>query len=79
MFKCENCGEIFEECDTHYEYHPYGDGYASEEWSCCPYCRDTDIVEVYECEGCGEYFASLTDDLCDECYEEGEQEDGEAL
>ena len=73
MFKCENCGEIFEECDTHYEYHPYGDGYASEEWSCCPYCRDTDIVEVYECEGCGEYFASLTDDLCDECYKEEDE------
>jgi hypothetical protein len=76
MYICENCGEVFEECDTHYEAHPYGDGYAHEAWSCCPYCRDTDVVEAHQCEACEEYFASLTDGiLCEKCYKESEEKE----
>jgi hypothetical protein len=75
MYICENCGEVFEEFGTYYEHHPYGNGYATEEWSCCPYCKDTDIVEAHECECCGEHFATLTDGLCYECYHE-EEDDG---
>ena len=73
MYICENCGEVFEEYNTIVERHPYGMGYASEEWASCPYCGDTDIVEAEECENCGEYFAHLTDGLCDECYKEEEE------
>jgi hypothetical protein len=50
-----------------------GNGYATEEWSCCPFCGDTDVSEAEKCECCGEYFASLTDGLCDECYEKNEE------
>lgn len=78
MFICKSCDEVFEEFETHYEHHPYGDGYAEEKWWCCPYCRDTDIAEAEECENCGEYFISLTDGLCEVCYEEREKEDAEA-
>lgn len=77
MYICENCGEVLEdyEVGVYQEAHPYGDGYAYEEWSCCPLCGGTDIVEAYECEECGEYFAHLTDDLCEDCKKEREEKE----
>ena len=45
MYKCNNCGAIFEEYATHREYH--GEVDASEYWSCCPICEDSDI-DIYD-------------------------------
>lgn len=50
-WKCERCGEIFDEDDLDYEEwyerHPYGDGYASEHWSepRCPVCGSAMVDE----------------------------------
>lgn len=76
MHICLNCGHVFGEPDTWNEHHPYGGGYAAEEWSGCPNCHGW-YEEAIECAVCGEYFAKsdLTDSICDRCYEE--QEEGE--
>ena len=73
-FKCLNCGHIFEEgeCSNWYEHHPYGMGYAAEEFSGCSICNG-DFEETKQCEICGGEF--LEDELlggcvCEECVEE---------
>lgn len=48
MFKCKNCGLVFEELEIHYERHPYGEGYVSERIAVCPNCSDYDIEEYME-------------------------------
>ena len=70
MYKCEECGEVFEEPKVYYERHPYGEGYAEEEWRVCPYCGEAGFVEAKECTRCGEYTAELHDGLCDVCYDD---------
>jgi len=45
MYKCNNCGAIFDEYATHREYH--GEVDCSEYWSCCPICGDSDI-DIYD-------------------------------
>ena len=70
MYICNDCGAVFEECKVEYEFHPYGSGTAKEEWWYCPNCDSADFEEAKECKRCGEYFVSLTDGLCDLCYEE---------
>ena len=73
-FKCLECGHIFEEGEQSRweEHHPYGMGYAAEEFSGCPICNG-DFEETKQCEICGGEF--LEDELnggcvCDECIEE---------
>ena len=36
-YKCNNCGEIFDEPRVYVETHGFTDG-LYETWSCCPYC-----------------------------------------
>ena len=67
MYICEVCGEVFTEPNVIEERHPYGDGYATEDWYACPCCESTDIVEAKKCAGCGEWFAELEDDFCEDC------------
>ena len=73
-YKCLECGHIFEEGEQARweEHHPYGMGYAAEEFSGCPICNG-DFEETKQCEICGGEF--LEDELnggcvCDECIEE---------
>lgn len=73
-FKCLECGHIFEEgeCASWYEHHPYGMGYATEDFSGCPICKG-DFEKTVQCKICGGEF--LEDELlggcvCDECVEE---------
>ena len=73
-YKCLECGHIFEEGEQSRweEHHPYGMGYAAEEFSGCPICNG-DFEETKQCEICGGEF--LEDELnggcvCDECIEE---------
>ena len=68
MFICNECGELFEEPKIIEEHHPYGMGYATEEWAVCPHCKETDFQEAKQCSRCGEYVAELEDGLCDVCY-----------
>ena len=73
-FKCLECGNIFEEGEQARweEHHPYGMGYAAEEFSGCPVCNGS-YEETKQCKICGGEF--LEDELngdgvCDECIEE---------
>jgi hypothetical protein len=72
-FKCLECGHIFEEGEQAKweEHHPYGMGYAAEEFCGCPLCKG-DFEKTKQCEICGGEF--LEDELlggcvCDECVE----------
>lgn len=73
-FKCLSCGHIFEDGEQAMweEHHPYGMGYATEEFSGCPICNG-DFEETKQCEICGGEF--LEDELlggcvCEDCVEE---------
>ena len=68
MFICNECGNVFEEVKVIEERHPYGMTYASEYFSVCPHCNDTNISEAEECSRCGEYVAETKGGLCDVCY-----------
>lgn len=70
MYKCLDCGHIFEEGEqkTIQENHPYGDTTAPEYFSVCPCCGG-DFAETWRCKCCAEEF--LEDDLiggyCKKC------------
>lgn len=70
MFKCLECGEIFDTPDCYEEHHPYGMGYATETFSCSPCCGG-DFKEAKLCKGCDEYFLEneLDDGYCESCRE----------
>ncbi len=72
MFYCESCERIFDEPHNFNEYHPYGEGYAAEKWSVCPYCGSGSFVDATRCEVCGEWCG---DSLCKECEKEYEEDD----
>lgn len=63
MYKCEDCGAVFAEP---YVYHEWDVGYVAD-W--CPECHSDDIVEVEECQMCGEWTPRhlLEDGFCDAC------------
>ena len=72
MFKCCNCGHIFEDGEqavweeTHWlDYPPY------EKWSGCPACRG-DYEEVHQCKDCGDWHTEneLYDGWCEKCLRE---------
>lgn len=68
MYICNECGEVFSEPKIIEEHHPYGMGYATEDWAVCPCCGEEDICEAKKCKRCGEYFAELHEGYCDCCY-----------
>lgn len=73
-YKCLACGHIFEEEEQARweEHHPYGMGYAAEEFSGCPICKG-DFEETKRCEICGGEFLEnelLGDCVCEDCVEE---------
>ena len=59
MFKCDDCGLLFEE--PRYIREPHG-----EYLSHCPACAGS-FSEVYECEICGTEYSG--DDVCPACSE----------
>lgn len=69
-YKCLECGNIFEDGEQSRweEHHPYGMGYASEEFSGCPICKG-DYEETKQCKICGGEF--LEDELLGGCVCEG--------
>jgi hypothetical protein len=75
MMICNDCGAVFENDDiyTYEEHHPYGMGYATETWSCCPDCGESDIEEAFLCKRCDEYVAESKlsfHNLCPICEDE---------
>ena len=72
MFYCANCEKTFSEPRSYEERHPYGMGYASESFSCCPHCSSENIEDAIKCSYCDEWFGKsiLKDGMCPECYED---------
>lgn len=68
MYICNKCGKVFEYPKTYTERHPYGMGYAEEQWSECPSCGSGDFDEAKLCTCCQNYVAETKDGLCDVCY-----------
>ena len=72
MYKCIECGAIFEEPKTWEEYRgEYWGCPCSETMSGCPECRG-DYEEAVECTRCGEWCFEdeLDDGLCEVCQDE---------
>ena len=72
MYKCIDCGAVFEEPATWEEYRgEYWGCPCSETMSGCPECRG-DYEEAVECTRCGEWYFSgeLEDGLCEDCQSE---------
>lgn len=56
MFKCLDCGHVFETPDEFRENHgDPGKGY--ESFGVCPECSSDDYEEVEQCSECGEWFS----------------------
>lgn len=69
MYKCYDCGAVFDEPIEREEGRGEFWGVScSETVSGCPECRG-DYEEAYQCEICGEYFFEdeLHSDVCDNC------------
>lgn len=61
MWKCDRCGETFDETEIvtkrsgyHSDYIGHGGDYWEEEGH-CPYCGSEDIDEAKKCDLCGDY------------------------
>lgn len=67
MFKCEECGMVFDEPNIYKEKHGL-DAPPYEIFSECPFCGGH-FVEAEKCELCGEWNVprELTMGVCDEC------------
>lgn len=71
MYKCLECGSVFEEPKFYKESRPYGSGFVFEELSGCPSCGEG-FDEAFECDCCGEYFTKdeMIDGVCKDCIED---------
>ena len=67
MYRCEECGNLFEEGEqaewTEMHGFSYGNG---EEWQGCPICKG-DYEEINPCKICGGYDNETNDGFCEKC------------
>lgn len=58
MYKCDDCGCVFDEPGTYWETVCNISEYdtAERECPCCPRCHSYQYDEVWECKICGEYY-----------------------
>lgn len=61
MYKCEECGHVFEEGEQSTWIEPHG-----ERLSGCPICNGA-YEEVHFCSICGEIKCSMSEDVCEDC------------
>ena len=79
MFKCLDCGNLFEEGEEAVFYEDRGEYWGvpcTERMTGCPLCKG-DYDELFMCKDCGDwhYEDELTDGLCENCREETEDEE----
>ena len=69
MYKCRECGTLFEEPTTSKEGLGFvGGDYATLSVDCCPECgADGYFDEIEKCIICNEYSETLKDGFCDDC------------
>ena len=72
MFKCCECGNLFEEGEQSVWEETHGlDSPPYERWSGCPICKG-DYEEVHQCKKCGDWHSEdeLYDGWCEKCLRE---------
>ena len=74
MYKCIDCGHLFEEREQSVWYENQGECHgriAMERFDGCPVCRG-DYEEVYQCKECGNWHSDdeLYDGWCEKCLRE---------
>ena len=72
MYKCTECGHLFEEGEQATWEETHGlDSPPYEKWSGCPVCKG-DYEEVYQCDSCGDWHTEdeLYDGFCEKCLRE---------
>ena len=72
MYKCENCGHLFEEGEQAVWEERHGlDTPPYEKFSGCPICK-SGYEEVHQCKECGEWYTEdeLYDGWCEKCLRE---------
>ena len=74
MYRCENCGNLFEEGEQAVWYENQGECHgvtAMERFSGCPVCKG-DYEEVHQCKECGDWHTEdeLYDGWCEKCLRE---------
>lgn len=74
MYKCDDCGCVFDEPSTYRDeicvIDPVSKNTAYDEYPCCPRCNSYQFDEVWECEICGEYYheGETYCETVDKCY-----------
>ena len=71
MYRCYECGNLFEEGEQAVWYENYGDEISEEMFNGCPVCNG-DYEEVYQCKKCGDWHSEdeLYDGWCEKCLRE---------
>lgn len=71
MYKCEECGYVFEDAQHWEERHEFWGASCSEMWSGCPECSGG-YEEAEQCKICGEWFLpnELHGGACGTCIKE---------
>ena len=71
MYRCCNCGNMFEEGEQAVWHENYGAEIGGEYFSGCPLCRG-DFEEVHQCKECGDwhYEDERYDGWCEKCLRE---------
>ena len=74
MYRCESCGNLFEEGEQAVWYENQGECHgvtAMERFSGCPICHE-DYEEVHQCKECGDWHSEdeLYDGWCEKCLRE---------
>ena len=67
MYKCEECGNLFEEGEQVEWVETHGlDSPPYERWSGCPICKGG-YAEIKPCKICGSYNHDFDEDYCEQC------------
>lgn len=77
MFRCEDCGHVFEEGKKVSESHGFDNG-PFEEWVVCPVCGGA-FDEVKPCKICNSYDHDFRDDYCEACIDSVKKQFKEVL
>lgn len=69
MYKCTDCGHLFESGEEKIVTEEVGEAWGSpvyEDWARCPICKG-DFEEVKPCEICGTYEKATDENVCKKC------------
>ena len=67
MYKCENCGKMFETPKVHAEWIGEKEHGGYQEFPICPHCKDDDIEELKDCPMCQQNYMTSEKDRCYTC------------